>query len=523
MMDLRGLKIRLRTVLVEIVLLTACGPGEALDGLSIPSLPNPNSSPAASPTPTPTSVIYGSFSPTSGPVGTLVTLSGFNFTPASLFSIGSQAGVIISSSSSSLVGFVMPSTTSNSVSVTTTSQSVLNFSGTFTVTSTGYPTTQVTPKAVPTAASYTTYPQFGTAVALSADGSTAVIGGPADSTNAGAIWIFIRTNGVWSQQQKLIGSYAGYPQMGKCVAISADGNTVISGGPYDSSSNSNEGAAWIFTRSSGTWTQQQKLIPSDASASSNVGTACALSADGNTALIGGSGDTSGQGAFWIFTRSSGSWTQSGYKMVGTSASGTANQGSCVALSADAKTAVIGGNFDSYTGNSYGGAAWVFTQSGGAWSQQQKLIGTGTGSASFGSACAISADGNKVLIGAPNGGMSAGGDAWTFTRSNGVWTQLVNLYTQLSYSGTPKIGSAVALNADGTVALVGGPNMTSNTGTTWQLTWNGSSWVVNQWFGTGATTGSYFGYSTALSANATTAIVGGYQDGAGLGAFWTGSQ
>jgi hypothetical protein len=83
----------------------------------------------------------------------------------------------------------------------------------------------------------------------------------------------------------------------------------------------------------------------------------AISADGNTAIIGGPTDNSGAGgAAWVFTRNGWVWSQQGGKLVGTGNVGIANQGNSVAISADGNTAIMGGPFD----NSYAGAAWVFS-------------------------------------------------------------------------------------------------------------------------------------------------------------------
>jgi len=94
-----------------------------------------------------------------------------------------------------------------------------------------------------------------TSVGLSADGNTAIIGGPEDDTSAGAAWVFTRTSGRWKQQgQKLVGTGGvGTPQQGTSVALSADGNTAIVGGWLD---NSAAGAVWVFTRSNDIWSQQ---------------------------------------------------------------------------------------------------------------------------------------------------------------------------------------------------------------------------------------------------------------------------
>ena len=86
----------------------------------------------------------------------------------------------------------------------------------------------------------------GASVALSADGNTLVEGGPADNNNMGAIWIFTQSNGVWTQQgSKLIGSGANgnAPLQGRGVALSADGNTLAEGGYND---NGGAGAVWVF-------------------------------------------------------------------------------------------------------------------------------------------------------------------------------------------------------------------------------------------------------------------------------------
>src|SRR5262249_2682677 len=128
-----------------------------------------------------------------------------------------------------------------------------------------------------------------------------------------------------------------------------DGNTAVVGGWND---NGAAGAAWVFTRSSGLWSQQgSKLVGTRAGSAAEQGWSVALSGDGNLAIVGGPND-SAPGAAWVFTRSGGMWSQQGNKLVGTGAGGNAFQGFSVALSCN--TAVAGGNGD----NSLAGAAWV---------------------------------------------------------------------------------------------------------------------------------------------------------------------
>jgi hypothetical protein len=119
------------------------------------------------------------------------------------------------------------------------------------------------------------------------------------------------------------------------------------------------GAAWVFTRSNGVWSQQSsKLVGSGAVGKSELGSSVTLSADGNTAIVGGWGDNAGVGASWVFTRSNGVWSQQSSKLVGGGAVGPAHQGGFVALSSDGNTAILGWPED----DAGVGAAWVVERS-----------------------------------------------------------------------------------------------------------------------------------------------------------------
>jgi hypothetical protein len=140
--------------------------------------------------------------------------------------------------------------------------------------------------------------------------------------------------GIWSQQgNKLVGTGAAgnVLQVGS-VALSADGNTAIVGGPADGLDLDVKryawfrGAAWVYTRRNGVWTQQgSKLVGADVGASQQ-GRSVALAADGNTAIVGGHGT----GAAWVYTCSNGVWTQQGGNLIDVGAS---SQDWSVALSA----------------------------------------------------------------------------------------------------------------------------------------------------------------------------------------------
>src|SRR4051812_20209872 len=359
--------------------------------------------------------------------------------------------------------------------------------------------------------------QFGQSVALSADGNTALIGGPSDNGAVGAAWAFTRSGGVWTQQGTKLtgGGETGAGEFGWSVALSADGNTALIGGNTD---NGFVGAAWAFTRSGGAWTQQgPKLTGSGETGAGQFGWSVALSADGDTALIGGNIDNGNVGAAWAFTRSGGTWTQQGTKLTGSDETGTGQFGQSVALAADGDTALIGGPGD----NGGVGAAWAFTRSGGVWTQQgAKLTGGGEiGAGLFGFSVALSADGNTALIGGPfdTGGVGA---AWAFTRSGGPWTQQASTPPGSAEPGAGQFGFSVALSADGNTALIGGPDDNSNVGAAWAFTRSGGVWTQQgaKLTGSGQTGNGQFGYSVALSADGNTALIGGPIDN-GVGAAW----
>ena len=308
----------------------------------------------------------------------------------------------------------------------------------------------------------------GSSVAIAADGNTAIVGGPEDTDGVGATWVFTRSGGAWAQQgEKLVGMGAvGTPKQGSSVAISADGNTAIVGGPTDGSY---IGAAWVFTRSGGVWTQQgSKLVGGGYFNGASV----AISADGNTAVTGGpntnpfSGVDPSPGVAVVFTRSGGAWSQDGSPLVYTGAVGGQWRQCSVGIAADGNTAIVGGDGD----NSSVGAAWVFTRSEGAWSQQgHKLVGTdytgGTWGSWQGTSVAISADGTAALVGGPNDDVFAGA-TWVYTRSGGVWSQKGSKLIGAGAAGPAHQGGSVAISADGTTVIVGGPGDDSYAGAAW---------------------------------------------------------
>jgi len=358
---------------------------------------------------------------------------------------------------------------------------------------------------------------FGSRVALSNDGNTALVGALLDNGGIGAAYVFTRSTGVWSQQQRLTGSGetgAGY--FGSGVAVSGDGNTALIGAEED---NNTIGAAFVFTRSGTTWSQQQKLTGSGEVGQGRFGSAVAVSGDGtttlngNTALVGADSDNGGIGAAFVFTRSGTTWSQQGSKLTGSGETGAGGSGSGVALSGDSTTALIGADYDA----NKVGAAFVFTRSGTTWSQQGSKLTGGSGSGEvgagkFGTAVAVSSDGNTALIGAYADNNTIGA-AFVFTRSGTTWSQQGNKLTGSGETAGDYFGGAVALSSDGNTALIGAYDDNNTIGAAFVFTRSGTTWSQqgSKLTGTGEVGQGQFGVSVALSGDGNTALIGAWSD------------
>ena len=321
------------------------------------------------------------------------------------------------------------------------------------------------------------------------------------------------------QGSKLVGSSSGIGCQGISAALSADGNTAVVGGNCDTAGT---GAAWVYTRTNGVWSQQgPKLVGSGAVGAANQGYSVSLSADGNTAIIGGPTD-SVSGAAWIFVRMNGVWGQQA-KLTGAGAVGGPNLGHSVALSGDGNTAIVGGPSD----NNSAGAAWVFTRSNGVWMQQSKLYGMGVAGGSpvrQGTSVALSYDGGIAAVGGPFDNLGAGA-IWIFVRSGAIWIQQAKIAEMSINSAlTRQLGTSVAISADGNTVIGGAPGENSGGAAVVYSRQNGfwpSQGALLVGGGTVGAAGQ--GRSVALSADAVTALVGGPADNSLSGAAWVFSR
>ncbi len=349
---------------------------------------------------------------------------------------------------------------------------------------------------------------FGWSVALSSDGRTALVGTPGKNAQSGSAYVFTRSNSgsVWSQQQKLVAAdVSSGDQFGLMVALSANGNTALVSAIYK---NAQRGAVYVFTRDKdGTkWSQKQQLTAFDATPGDQFGNTVAISNDGNTALIGAFRKNSMSGVAYVFTlnNSTDSWNQ---QQSLTASDGVANDyfGNFVSLSGDGNTALIG----AFGKNSFSGAAYVFGRDKHkvSWSQQQKLGEVSPNSGDyFGNCVMLSADGNVAVVGSP-GRNSYGGGAYMFTRNSGTgWSQQPQLLAA-DIASNDFFGQWVSLSANGNKVLIGAPGKASNSGAAYQFVRVGTNWVQQQKTpATDAASGDKFGTSVALSGDGRTAVV-----------------
>ncbi len=300
--------------------------------------------------------------------------------------------------------------------------------------------------------------RFGSSVALSADGSTALLGDPRANLGEGAVWVFTRTGETWSQSTRIAPPEAVEGRFGRGVALSASGQTALVGAPRVGS-----GRAWVFTRTGSSWTPMGGAIAGgDEVGDATFGRSVALSGNGETALVGGPADDEGKGAAWAFERAGEQWLSDGSKLTGAGESGEGHFGAAVALSGDGGTAVVGAAED-HEGR---GGAWVFAQSGAGFAQQGPELTSGDEAEDlFGYGVAISPDGNSLLIGAPHAGQARGA-AWLYERTAANWTATKELVGAGEEAGRGHFGASVALDAAVGPLLVGGPTGPDREGAAW---------------------------------------------------------
>jgi len=359
--------------------------------------------------------------------------------------------------------------------------------------------------------------EFGRAVALSADGSTALISDTradiSESEDAGMAYIYSLIDGEWSLQAKLAPDSGDL--FGEAVAVSDDGSTALVGSFRNGDL---KGSAYVFERSDGDWSQQVKLTADDGDSEDQFGMSVSLANDGSVAVIGAKLDEDPHGSWggsaYVFSQVGGEWSQQA-KLASEDGDNNEFFGHSVAMSSDGTTALIGANRERHPNGKFSGSVYVFDSTGESWSQQAKLLpDDGDEQDEFGWSVALSDDGTTALIGAyfdedPNGQYA--GSAYVFDGTGGAWSQQAKLF-QDDGSENAQFGRSIGLSASGSAAIIGAPRHDepneSGSGATYVFSRRGGEWsqqaklVAND-----VDSSDDFGWSVDLSGDASTALVG----------------
>jgi hypothetical protein len=341
---------------------------------------------------------------------------------------------------------------------------------------------------------------FGLSVSISGD--YAIVGAYLADVGAhqdqGAAYIYQRAGGIWTQQAKLFAADgAANDHFGLSVSLAGDYAIV---GADNKIIGSKQGAAYIFFRNGNTWLQQVELTASDGESEDRFG--CRVSISGDYALVGANYKSIGanfyQGGAYIFYRSGGTWTQ---HAVLTSSDGVGGSlfGSSVSILGD--YAVVGAlnALDDLQIN-YVGATYVFKLSSTLWMEVAKLTASdGAQNDNFGGS--VSIFGDYIIVGAPNAdvdGKEDQGAAYIFYRMSGNnWVEQAKL-TNSDGKAFDYFAPSVSISGDYAIVGAAGNDIGSNTnqGAAYLFKRNGTSWEEKK-----KLTNTVLGFNDALLGNA----------------------
>jgi uncharacterized repeat protein (TIGR01451 family) len=298
------------------------------------------------------------------------------------------------------------------------------------------------------------YGTLGAAVSIS--GETMVVGAPEEDTEAGrytgAAYVYVRSSGSWTLQARLGGSQAEEgDRFG--TSVSLDGDTVVIGSPHASgiAAGSGPGKAYVFTRSNGTWTEQQRVTVPDADV---LDFGFSVSLSGGVMAVGTpSTGAVGAGAVFVFERAGATWIRR-TRMNGTHGAAEGSYfGWSVGVSGD--TLLVGAPQEDGPVVPAGGAAHVFVRTpAGSWNEQATLGGTAGHLSGEEFGFSVSLAGNTALVGAPSpAGVARDGAAHVFVRSGGTWSEQQTLGAE---PGVYHVWTGASVIVAGDTALVGSP-------------------------------------------------------------------
>ena len=313
-------------------------------------------------------------------------------------------------------------------------------------------------------------------VSISDDGNTILVGADWDDdngSNSGAVYIYTRSdkNTPWGYEKITPNDGAANDNFGYWSAISGDGNTAVIGARYDDDKGTDSGSIYVYRFDGTDWNLLSKQTASDGAASDYFGDGVAVSQDGNIFAVGAHADDdkgSASGSVYVYT-----WDAANTQFVETkltASDGAADDhfGGSVAMSANGKTMVVSSRYDDDNGSN-SGSAYVYDFDGTEWHESQKLTASnGSADDIFGWKVAISSDGKTIVVGANGDDDTQGantGAAYLYKYDGVLWKEIEILKASDAAAGD-ELGSSVAITADGNKIIVGArydDNSATNTG------------------------------------------------------------
>ena len=298
---------------------------------------------------------------------------------------------------------------------------------------------------------------------------------------------------VWTEQKVTASNGTALNAFGQAIAIS--GTTALIGAV---DVNDWEGAIYVFSQDAGVWTEGQEFMADDGQPNDRATFGTAIMIDGDTAVIGALGATvnghANQGAAYVFTQSAGVWTQVA-KLVADDGEANDYFGQTAAIVGP--NIVVGAYGASVDGNTLQGAAYVFTNQAGTWTFAHKLTADdGVGGEFFGHAVAMS--GTRAIVGAPYtavDGTPARGAVYVYDGSDGNWTQIAKVVAD---TGNPGDGFGYSVAATDTTMVVGAGGSDGGQGASFVFSDNAGDWIQDsRLVADDGAAGEDFGYAVAV--------------------------
>lgn len=311
---------------------------------------------------------------------------------------------------------------------------------------------------------------FGVFVSMSGDGNYIAIGTQQDyasgTSAGGAVYIFKRSGTSWNEEQKIILSdVVNTGRSDACVSLNHDGTKLIIGSynaPYSIGQASNCGAAYIFTRTNVTWSQEIKLIASDYANGAQFGYRVLINDAGDRVIVSApyaldSTLSKVVGKVYVFYYNGSAWVEEAI-LFDDSLSNNAWFGGYIASNVNTDTLVIGASWSNENTHNNAGSVYIYSRVGNVWSQSVKLIDdiSNPSSDQFGSGVAINNTGTQLTIGAAHNDNGLGvlsGVAYIYKNINETWTKVQTLKPSNAQPNT-YFGESICCNDDSSIIMFG---------------------------------------------------------------------